>query len=48
LFERQKKHQKVAVFYWFYFGKEKSSSIFAPTFAKAEWVAKPEGFHYRK
>jgi hypothetical protein len=27
-------------FYPFYFAKEKSSSIFARTFAKAEWVAK--------
>jgi len=32
----------------FYFGKEKSSSIFARTFAKAEWVTKPKGIGYKK
>ena len=43
-FEWQKNIKKMAVFSCFYFGKEKSSSIFAPTFAKAECVAKPKGF----
>jgi len=32
----------------FYFGKEKSSSIFAPTFAKAKCVAKPKGNRYKQ
>jgi len=36
------------VFCCFYFGKEKSSSIFARTFAKAEWVVKPKGFNTKK
>jgi hypothetical protein len=31
------------VFYCFYFGKEKSSSIFAPTFTKAKWITEPQG-----
>ncbi len=31
-------------FCWICFAKEKSSSIFARTFAKAEWEAKPKGF----
>jgi hypothetical protein len=32
------------IFYSICFAKEKSSSIFARTFAKAEWEAKPKGF----
>jgi hypothetical protein len=31
------------LFYDFYFGKEKSSSIFATTFAKAEWDSRDGG-----
>lgn len=32
--------EKTPDFCWICFAKEKSSSIFARTFAKAEWVAK--------
>lgn len=43
LFLIRKNIENYLIFCWICFAKEKSSSIFARTFAKAEWVAKPKG-----